>query len=779
MHPPTPKILFYPTSPVQVRDLSALLDKLPGWTCEAIVYRPLARIAPGIAAALSANNIASIEVEHVAELPEPLPHDPAVLMLGAIFEPFALDLLTWAKARRRAVCAFEEVAQLALNQLDICNYDAPLDRLFVASTEEKRLFIELGHPAENLRVTGLLANDRFTVPQEPMSEVLRQRLGVQPGESHKPIVYTTSPLRSRRAIHNKDDAEFRSQLLSQLSLAAQRTGRAIIVKLHPNEDLERERERIHKVIPQAIVVGRDIGMEDLFCLAGVIVNRGNSQTCLEAVLRGLPTVVAAADLETLFHQDGGAYIVSEIGNLANVVEKALVQSVPVNTAIRRKHFHLPVEGVAAAMAREMAELVCREWPPQPSTRTWLIKSYLFFSRHERARVLCEQSMFDSPWFGAVHAALAAHANGRRQDAIQAWSRLCRSDPSWFFPHYELAHCLNAEGNFRAALEHARRAIALHPPFHRLWHEIPMRVLAAIALRELGERQAAADELQALEQRGLLAVVPELQIEAAAQWCAFNGDLDQATGYVERALGELLALPIRQETDSEILSRALCQYLAIALLYRQSGQPASAIRCLERVASFASADDRASDMAVSQYCCALGEKCEGDGDWGNRYYTLARLFDPQNAWVEIRSTALAIKQANFRQALFYLGRAAAKPPGPRLAFEQTASTAIAKRVEPYWDLKPRSLIKPLQLAALVSGWALKRMIKQPTDRLSAPLLAVGVWLQVFRHFAQSFGLPTLASSAVIEQEHIQGASANPSITVQPTTGRRQTAMKHSA
>jgi hypothetical protein len=109
------------------------------------------------------------------------------------------------------------------------------------------------------------------------------------------VVYTTSPLRSRAAIHNKDDWSFRQSVLQQLATASQRTGRRTIIKIHPNEDLESEREHIQKIIPNAIVIGRETAIDELFSVTGVLVNRGNSQTCLDAVLRGIPTVFPPAD----------------------------------------------------------------------------------------------------------------------------------------------------------------------------------------------------------------------------------------------------------------------------------------------------------------------------------------------------------------------------------------------------------------------------------------------------------------------------------------------------
>jgi hypothetical protein len=41
---------------------------------------------------------------------------------------------------------------------------------------------------------------------------------------------------------------------------------------------------------------------------------------------------------------------------------------------------------------------------------------------------------------------------------------------------KLAHGYQAICEYARAIEHAEKAIELHPPFHSLWHEIPMRVV---------------------------------------------------------------------------------------------------------------------------------------------------------------------------------------------------------------------------------------------------------------------------------------------------------------
>src|SRR5574341_1903144 len=109
----SPLLLFYPTSPVHVRDMRQAIEKLPGWQSMAIVYRPLARVAPGIDTVVREQGIEIIEVDREEILERQKLPRQAVLALGAVFEPFALHLIAWAKLREVPVVAVEEVAQLA------------------------------------------------------------------------------------------------------------------------------------------------------------------------------------------------------------------------------------------------------------------------------------------------------------------------------------------------------------------------------------------------------------------------------------------------------------------------------------------------------------------------------------------------------------------------------------------------------------------------------------------------------------------------------------------
>lgn len=616
-------LLFYPTSPVHVRDIAVLTEKLPDWQCKAILYNPLARVAPGIDSACRQHGLDHIDLSGSADLDKELLVDANALLLGAAFEHFALELFVWAKKRSVPVIAIEEVAQLALNQLDICNYDAPFDRLFVASPEEYRLFLELGHPAHTLRVSGLIANDRFENKNTNRNVEILNRLGIT--DDKLPIVYTTSPLKGRLSLHNKDNRAFRQSVLSAMAEASHNIGRMPVIKLHPNENLASEREFVHKIIPNAAVIGSEMGMDELLPVTGVLVNRGNSQTSLEAVLRGVPTVVAACGLKTLFHDDGGAYVVEKIADLANTIELALAQGSPDVSRVTAKHFFLPPDGVASVITGEISALTDRMWPPDENSWNWLIKSMLFLGQHDRALCLCDHLRSPSPWQQRVRTALKAHVDGRSpDDVIRAWLACTANDPEWFFPYYELAHGYLDSDQYDKAIQHAQKAIALHPPFHSLWHELPMRVVIMASYRKMGGIPAATAELRSLELRDLVDVSPEVLIEAAVQCCMSEDRIGEAERCLESCLTLLQHYPVHESIDKQIMERAAWQNFAIAHRYADIGNPCSSFAALERTLPLAGTNRALIDSVYSQLG-QLGHKCKRNGDYtfAEKCFTLRR------------------------------------------------------------------------------------------------------------------------------------------------------------
>jgi tetratricopeptide (TPR) repeat protein len=728
----SPILLFYPTSPVHVRDMQQVLQNLLGWRCAAIVYQPLARVAPGIAQALSEQGIDSIEIDQESEFEKQLPNDPAILALGAVFEPFALDLFAWAKLRHIPVIAIQEVAQLALNQFDINNYDAPFDRLFVASPDEHRRFLDLGYPSQMLSVSGLLANERFGANQNTRGNELLLKIGLSDGK--KPIVYTTSPLRGRLSIHNKDDLHFREAVLSQIAAASLQTGRKAVIKLHPNEDLKAIQERIRKVIPDGIVLGREANMDELFPVTGILINRGNSQTCLEAVLRGIPTVVTACGLKTLFHEDGGAYVVDELSKLSKAIERADNEGPIDASRVKAKHFFIPPEGVAGFIAKEISKLISDPQPATENTWNWLIKSMLFVGGHDRALALCRTLRPRSPWQELAHDALQSHSDGHIEDSIACWLRCAQFDPHWYFPQYELAHGFQATKEFDKAIEHAHKAIELHPPFHSLWHEIPMRVVIMASNRQMGDISRAASELRLMEDRGLVDFVPELLIEKAGQLSTANDRLEEAAQCLGNAHKQLVDYPVNETTDV-LLERAAFQFVDIGKRYAEIGNWERSFIALERTAKMASRIRAITEPIILQ-SLELGQLWENHREYGfaEKCYSLAAEMDPTDHRSRYDLARVALKRGKLYYAFGALRILIEIRDGPKQVVDRMLSPLGTARLSPYWPTTPKSILRPMKLSFFALAWAMERMLKSGFHEFfEATTALLMIWMFIGRHF----------------------------------------------
>lgn len=492
--------------------------------------------------------------------------------------------MAWARFRRIPVAAIEEVAQLGLNQFEINNYDAPFDQLFVASPDEFDRFIALRYPAGMLRVSGLLADDHLVGEPSAMAGETAVSLGI--AGRPKPIVYTSVPTISRYSIHSKDGAAFREAVLTQLEKAGQISGRPVVIKLHPSEKRAETQVRanIRRFAPSAIVADSELPMDALFALAGVLVNRGNSQTCFDSVLKGIPTVVLSCGLPTLFHGAGVATIIETPEQLPEAIERALRQPPAGLDEFARRHRFRPAQGVAAWIAMELRLAVAGTTEPDGAKLDWLVRSLLFVGASAKALQLLERIGPSSVWRRLVSTALASQLGGRPEESIHAWLACSREDPAWFFPHFELAHAYAASGAFDAAIEHARMAIELHPLHYRPWHEIPMRVALAASLRALGRYDAAAAELQEMERRFLLDAAPELMLQKAA--LALDTKQPPAVAYdiLTRMDATLTDFPISEAIDAALHNQARDLWPALAREAERQADYATALACYRRTAA---------------------------------------------------------------------------------------------------------------------------------------------------------------------------------------------------
>jgi tetratricopeptide (TPR) repeat protein len=187
----------------------------------------------------------------------------------------------------------------------------------------------------------------------------------------------------------------------------------------------------------------------------------------------------------------------------------------------------------------------------------------------------------TPWQETVRLA-PAHAEERLQDAIAGWDTVSALDANWYFPHYELAHGYQASGEYARAIEHAEKAIELHPPFHSLWHEIPMRVVIMNSHRQSGNHGEAAAIMKALDERGLVNAVPELLIEKAAQLSSVKGHLEDVSWCLDNALDQLKSYPVNESADAQLRERVLSRMRRLIEKYEQEKNYPAAERLYLRV-----------------------------------------------------------------------------------------------------------------------------------------------------------------------------------------------------
>jgi tetratricopeptide (TPR) repeat protein len=571
----TMKILFYPTSPVHVRNISPVIEALPDSRLALIVSASLRSTSPLLEHEALASGHGVFPAASAEDLARILDTGADVVLIGAVFEPLALELIRLCLASGIPVVGIEEVAQLSLNQLEINNYDAPFDVLFVASREEARLFRSLGYPEERLKIAGLLSHDPDKGNRTAAPESLKKALGIDPATGV--ITYTTSPVRTRKLIHNRDDDTFRKLIVQHLEEAARAVNRRLIVKLHPNEDPEGERRRIRQIAPAARVISGEADFRDVLLISDVVVNRGNSQTCLDAALAGVNVIVLSLGMRTVFHEYGGAIVVDEIDDLTTAIEKALP---PARIDIRQLSDHCgcrPAGQPGEAIAAEISRLAGSRRRTDPRDWIWLVKSYLFHDQRTRANDLCHRLReCDSVWIKRAADALRSELEGNRRDAARHWMDCSAIDPAWYFPHYQLAYLNFDDGNYPFAIDHARSAIRLHPPFHRLWHEVPMRVLISAAHRKQGRPDLALEELQSLEAGSLGRMLPEVLIEKAY---IFHGQARPAEALDSLCEAQRLirTCPVRETLDGELVRRIeiACEELGLRRakraweLYRES------------------------------------------------------------------------------------------------------------------------------------------------------------------------------------------------------------------
>ena len=222
----------------------------------------------------------------------------------------------------------EEGNQLCLNNGRVNHYFSPLDGMAAASDNEKRRLQSIPVPYwNNIVVTGW---GFFQKPDHQRQELAKSAL------------LFLSPLRAIDVV-SLETEEVRLKLLT---LAQQFTelGYSVSVKPHPMEPREILQMQLESLELKHIKIMEDSNVAELISQHEVIINRGNSQVCLEAVYQDKKVLIYPLGVKTIFDDCSNVLF-----DKAHLEEKLQFLSTEhyLNQIAKIKTAHIPYAGEAA------------------------------------------------------------------------------------------------------------------------------------------------------------------------------------------------------------------------------------------------------------------------------------------------------------------------------------------------------------------------------------------------------------------------------------------------
>ena len=286
-------IVYYVVGPVHLRNLELIAQQLPDWEF---------RVA--FEANLPWFNLGQMEALDFETFPVSDSSIPELLWLGEInaliFSAIQLrrtpvNLLQEAMRRSIPTIAVEESIQIALNNGRINNYLLSVDHVLVASVTERKGMLTAGVHEQNIEVTGWpFYTGRVGKIEPNLAREKKARFGF---DIDRPVASLTLTALG-------DAGESPEVRRCQLSLAAQGlpADYQLAVKPHPIEPLERLEPFIHECAPQAKIIPGNVPISDLLEATDILLNRGVSQVCFEALLQEIPVIVLDTGIQTPFHE---------------------------------------------------------------------------------------------------------------------------------------------------------------------------------------------------------------------------------------------------------------------------------------------------------------------------------------------------------------------------------------------------------------------------------------------------------------------------------------------
>jgi hypothetical protein len=226
--------------------------------------------------------------------------------------PEPMALLQEALERGVPTIAIEESNQIALNRGTINNYVLPVDHVLTASEHERRNMVAAGFPDRRFSVSGWpFYGGRVGKVDDGKKYRKKEELGLDP---HRPVAALTLT-----GLYDAGESpEVRRRQLT-MSARGLPDDYQLVVKPHPIEQRKTLMPFINECSPSAKVVEGKVRIEELLGASDVILNRGVSQVCIEALYQEIPVAILDTGIETPFHGIVDDLIAVDEGALREIV----------------------------------------------------------------------------------------------------------------------------------------------------------------------------------------------------------------------------------------------------------------------------------------------------------------------------------------------------------------------------------------------------------------------------------------------------------------------------
>jgi len=253
--------------------------------------------------------------------------------------PAPLNLLHWALWNDLPAIAIQESNQLALSSGRFNNYLAPVDHVLVASASEQAHLAATGVDPERIEITGW----PFYTHSGPVSDETRRaakmRLGLDPESLVAALTLTAY----------RDSGESEGVRIEQLRMAREglRTAYQLVIKPHPIESMTVLRRFVEEYARGATILDGTIPIDDLLNAADVLLNRGVSQVCFEALLKAIPVVVLDVGDHTPFHDSAPGVVASDSRGVSEIVRGIEQSADPMAPYRSVLDLHIPFTSIRA------------------------------------------------------------------------------------------------------------------------------------------------------------------------------------------------------------------------------------------------------------------------------------------------------------------------------------------------------------------------------------------------------------------------------------------------